>query len=322
MGLAMLIPGVSGGTMILAMGLYTEFIDSIADVTAFRVSRRRLAFLAILGGFAAVSIIGLVRIIPYLLFHYDTAMYALFIGLALGGAPALLRSLRPASAGAAAATTAGVGLMIIIVAAKGQAAASQGTLVDVISGLVAAITMVLPGISGSYMLLIMGQYDRVVGSVRDWDFSIIVPVGIGAVAGVVFLSHALKYLLHRFQRPTIGFLLGMLLGSVIGLWPFGIKPSQQAMAGRDANELLRLAQRKGLHVDDGMKSEALIAHIEEHWRDRSKANDYAPFAVGSAVMVMVAGFGVTSTLSKGAPSLTGNPGPGPFTGPTGHGNPR
>ena len=346
MGLANLIPGVSGGTMILAMGLYTEFIDSVADMTAFRFSRRRLAFLTILGGGAVASIAGLAPVILYSLFHFDTVMYALFIGLTLGGAPALLRSLRLANAGVgcpipsasggltqtlgspahqsapapergqgtlpgwgipAAATASGVGLMILIVLAKEQVALPRHTLMDLVSGVVAAVTMVLPGISGSYVLLIMGQYDRVVGSVKDLDFSIIVPVGVGVVVGVASLSNALKYLLHRWVRPTIGFLLGLLLGSVIGLWPFGIKPTIDAMTARNTAELARFAERKGLYVDDTMPHDALVTYIAAHWPDRSKVNDYAPFAVGSALMMMVAGFGVTSTLSKGCHSLTGNP---------------
>ena len=63
--------------------------------------------------------------------------------------------------------------------------------------------MVLPGVSGSYMLLIMDQYERVVGSIDDRNLKIIAPVGIGAILGVIGLSHLLKLLLHRFAKPTI-----------------------------------------------------------------------------------------------------------------------
>ena len=91
MGIANLIPGVSGGTMILAMGLYEEFIDSIADLTALRFSRRRIVFLGIIGLSAAGAILGLAGVILYLLFHHTIAMFALFIGLTLGGAPLLFK---------------------------------------------------------------------------------------------------------------------------------------------------------------------------------------------------------------------------------------
>ena len=207
MGVANLIPGVSGGTMILAVGLYGEFIDSVAEITALRFSVRRVVFLGVLGVFVAMTIKGLAGVVLYLLFHHAIAMYSLFIGMTLGGVPLLMRSLQRPGVGGGVAVSAGVLLMILIALGRQYASVPQNTVVDVVAGVVAATTMVLPGISGSYMLLIMGQYDRVVGAVDRLDFSIIVPVGIGAVAGIVVLSNALKYLLHHYQRVTLCFLL-------------------------------------------------------------------------------------------------------------------
>jgi putative membrane protein len=297
MGIANLIPGVSGGTMILAVGIYTEFIDSVADVSVLRLSRRRILFLGAVGVCALVGIKGFAPVILYLLFHHTTAMYALFIGMTLGGAPLLWRSLAKGGAGWYVAIAIGFLIMVAIASARRTDGLPEGRLVDVVVGCVAAVTMVLPGISGSYMLLIMGQYERVVQSVRDMNFSIIIPVGIGVVLGVVLLSNALKFLLHRYERATIGFLLGMLLGSVISLWPFGQKPSPDALAGRDDTELITYAAAHGIDGVDGLGGEELATHILAGWDDRSE-DPYSGRHVAEALAMVVLGFGMTFMLAR------------------------
>lgn len=320
MGIANLIPGVSGGTMILAMGVYQEFIDSVADVTALRFSRRRLVFLAIVGVCAAVSILGLAGVILYLLFHYTVAMFALFIGLTLGGAPLLARSLRPIRADVVIAVVVGFAAMTGVAFLKAGTGFPHGPLMDVVSGLVGATTMVLPGISGSYMLLIMDQYDRVVGAVRDLKealrgadvgamtaaLKIVVPVGIGAVVGIVALSNLLKVLLHRFHRATVGALLGILLGSVIGLWPFTQSVGHKALEVRSVAELRAYAARwqlpgvETIHADNTeAERDALVAHITDPtvWAKRTNPPIQAGEA-GLAIVMVLAGFGVTFALSR------------------------
>lgn len=291
----------------LAVGLYNEFIDAVADVTALRFSRRRILFLGVLGGCAGASIYSLSAVILYLLFHYDSFMYALFIGMTLGGAPLLARSLGRMSVVSVVAVASGLAVMIVLVLVQDGAAIPQSTVVDVLAGLVAATTMVLPGISGSYMLLIMNQYERIVGAVDHLNFAIIVPVGIGAVAGVVLLSNVLKLLLHRFERATIGFLLGMLLGSVIGLWPFGRIPSEDALHDRSAVELRRFADHRGIDVPDDLPPDALADHILEHWSANRTVDAYAPTTVGLAALAACAGFFATSTLSRKGSNLRGGP---------------
>ncbi|MCA9269390.1 MAG: DUF368 domain-containing protein, partial [Planctomycetales bacterium] len=130
MGVANLIPGVSGGTMILVLGLYEEFIGSIADISAFRFSLRRLVFLGVLGACAAMSILLLSGVILDLLFAYPVAMFALFIGLTLGGAPVLFRSLLPLRADVVIATIIGVGLMLSVFLLKEGAGFPHNTGMD------------------------------------------------------------------------------------------------------------------------------------------------------------------------------------------------
>jgi putative membrane protein len=312
MGVANLIPGVSGGTMILVMGIYQEFIESVADITAFRFSRRRIVFLGVVGVSAAVSIKGLAGVILYLLFHHSALMYALFVGMTLGGAPLLARSVGGLNARSVMATLTGLGLMVWIATLKPGGEGTQSALVDGLVGVVAATTMVLPGISGSYILLVLGQYERVVGAVRDLDFGVLIPVAVGAVFGVVALSHALKYLLSRFQRETVGFLLGILLGSVIGLWPFGRAPSEKTLAEQSMVNLRSYADRVGIAIpdmssdgsspdgtssEDVSSEERLAVYLCDHWDARS-VDDYAPGTVLLAGMGFFGGFVATFMLSR------------------------
>ena len=312
MGTANLIPGVSGGTMILAMGLYQEFIDSVADLTALRFSVRRLVFIGVLGTFALSAILGLAGLILYLLFHHTAAMFALFMGLTLGGVPMLLRTLRPIRADVVIATIAGFLLMVGVFLLKGGDGLPHNTGMDFVSGVVGSTTMVLPGISGSYMLLIMDQYERVVGSVHDLKeaarardtsalkscLAIIVPVGIGAVLGIIALSNILKILLQRWSRPTIGVLLGILLGSVIGLWPFDKQPSQKSLERRDVAELRSFVAHWDIpNIDDATADERLAGAIQENW-DRRRRSSYEPATVAFAAALLVAGFAMTGLLGQ------------------------
>ncbi len=297
MGTANLIPGVSGGTMILAIGIYNEFIDSVADVSAFRFSKRRFLFLGVLGFFALGAIKGLAPLILYLLFHYTSAMYALFIGLTLGGAPLLWRSLDRKTASAVSAIVAGMGLMTAIAVANRTSALPVNMGVDVGVGMVAATTMVLPGISGSYMLLILGQYERVVAAVESMNLRVLIPVAIGAGLGIVLLSNVLKFLMHRFERATVGFLLGMLVGSVIGLWPFGREPSQDALENRSAEELVVYMAKVGIAPPEEPSHESLMGQISTHWGDRT-VSDYATGSVVPAGLMVIAGFCGTTILGR------------------------
>ena len=333
MGTANLIPGVSGGTMVLAMGVYQEFIDSVADITALRFSLRRIVFLGVLGACAVASILGLAGLILYLLFHHTSVMFALFMGLTLGGAPLLARMLKPVRADVVIAIAAGFLLMVGVFMLKGGEGLPHNTGMDFVSGVVGSTTMVLPGISGSYMLLVMDQYERVVGAVDDLKLGlkardlaalksclmIVIPVGIGAVLGIVGLSNLLKYLLHHFERPTLGVLLGILLGSVIGLWPFGKQPSEKALERRSVAELREFgeawqipeleraveeAQRAAeAQVTDPEQAvhQAWVTAIHKNWDHRQRSS-YAPDQIALAAGLVVAGFVVTFMLSRGRKS--------------------
>jgi len=174
---------------------------------------------------------------------------------------------------------------------------------DVVSGLVGSTTMVLPGISGSYMLLVLNQYDRVVGAVADLRdgatsaAGILIPVGIGVVIGIVGLSNLLKVLLHRYEKVTLGFLLGMLLGSVLGLWPFGRTPTEKILSQATDVQLREFAEMEGVAGSADLEGDALIRHIRNHWSSRA-TSDYTPRGVSGAAVALASGFVTTTLLGR------------------------
>lgn len=303
MGIANLIPGVSGGTMILAIGLYEDFIESVAGLTAFRWTAGRIIFLVLLFAGAGASILGLSSVILFLLFRYSSLMYALFIGLTLGGAPLLWRMMGRHTPGAIVAAVAGVLLMAGIAMMSKGGQMPRNTTMDVVNGVVGSTTMVLPGISGSYMLLVMGQYDRVIGSIsdlKDRDFSalrIIIPVGIGAVIGIVGLSNLLKLLLRRYEKVTLGFLLGMLLGSVLGLYPFGRAPTEKILQKQPETKVRQFAVDWGVAGADELAGDALVEHVIAGWPHRTRQGFVASELLGALVM-LVFGFALTTALGR------------------------
>lgn len=235
MGVANIIPGVSGGTMILALGLYEQFVEAVADVTRFRFRMRSVIFLALVVISAVVAIGACVYPIRYGLDNAHHIMYALFIGLTLGGVPVIYRAIKPMKAPSIIGAAAGFGAMIVIALVLKETNVPINPITYVVAGFIASAAMVLPGISGSYLLLIIGMYspltDKIkefIGYAKDFDMGglwtigleAIFPIGIGVVLGVAGLTNVLKALLHRFHDATMGVLMGLLLGSVVGIYPF------------------------------------------------------------------------------------------------------
>ena len=248
MGLANLVPGISGGTMLLAVGVYPQFIAAVAEVTTFRFSPLVLLLLVSVGAGAAGAITGGAGVIAALLDRYPSAMYSLFVGLTLGGVPILWHMARPLDRPVLASAAGAVALMVLLAATdperSGGSSDAGACALLVVAGFSGGAAMILPGVSGAYLLLLLGQYrpivDAVAGAaaaVRVGDAAeaaaalyVLVPVAVGVGLGVVCVSNLVKLLLERYRRTTLGFLLGLLLGSVVGLWPFAGVPST-AQAG-------------------------------------------------------------------------------------------
>jgi putative membrane protein len=240
MGLANLVPGISGGTMLLAAGVYPRFINAIAELTTARFRAQSLVVLGGVGASAVMAILLLAGSVKGLVVDHRWVMYSLFIGLTLGGVPVLWglvgRRTRDVYLGAAAGFVAMA--LLAIAQASGAGAATGGTAgipMFFLAGVAGASAMILPGVSGSYLLLVMGMYvpiltgiDALKEALKAADLSaamdpmvqVVLPVGVGVLVGVVAVSNVLRVLLSRFEKATLGVLLGMLVGAVVGLYPF------------------------------------------------------------------------------------------------------
>ena len=237
MGLANLVPGISGGTMLLAAGVYPGFIAAIAEVTTLKFKPRSMILLGAIVGAAALAILLLAGLMRSLVIEQRWIMYSIFIGLTLGGLPLIWRLAKPVTPAVFAGAT---GSFLFMVAmqlglGEGNTAGEESSVFLVLSGLAGASAMILPGVSGGYLLLLLGQYEVILGSIDtlkqgllggpDFDLvfeatAVVVPVGIGVLIGVIGVSNLLRWLLDRYAKATLGALIGLLLGAVVGLWPF------------------------------------------------------------------------------------------------------
>ena len=244
LGLANLLPGVSGGTMLLALGLYPDFVRAVADVTTLRWRLRSVTFLGLVVAGAAVAILMAAGPVMTLVEHYRPMMYSLFIGFALGAVPFVVRCARPVSWATWSACGCALALMGgIAVLSPGVEMDRAPALLHFAAGGTAAAAMVLPGISGSYLLLLFGEYEVVLGAIEAFRHSVVAPMlgsgtfdaaaaraaaavltpfGLGVVLGVAAVSRVMSWTLSRFPSATYGILLGLLLGSIFGLWPFDV----------------------------------------------------------------------------------------------------
>ena len=253
MGMANLVPGISGGTMVLAMGLYEEFIESLSNISRFKFTKKSVVFIVSLFAVSFSTIFALAGIVQFLMENYLSAMLALFIGLTLGGAPTLYHGIGKIDFKNGLFILIGLLIMAIVAFVLKPGGQNPNMLLYFVGGFVGSAAMILPGISGSYLLLVMGLYLPVIAAINDFKYAlvlsnlgsliavsvdILIPFSIGLVCGVVFLSNLLKYLLKMAPKLTMAFLLGILLGSVLGLYPFKMQDFSRLTKFKNQNNEL------------------------------------------------------------------------------------
>jgi putative membrane protein len=232
MGAADLVPGVSGGTIALITGIYDRFIAAIASVgiDALRMvfsGKIKSAwahvdgnFLLAVGGGILSSVAVLASLLNWLILNYPLPLWSLFCGLILASAIHLFHESRPDwAARDYALWLVGIGVALIV----GLMQATQLPVSQVsifLAGTIAISAMLLPGISGSFLLLILGMYQPVITALVNLDVIILGVFALGCISGLLVFSRVLKVLLARAQRATMAILYGFLLGSVIMLWPW------------------------------------------------------------------------------------------------------
>ncbi len=236
LGLATLVPGISGGTMLVSAGVYPRFVAGVAELSTLRIRWNSLAIVGTIGVSAMAAILLLAGVIKDLVIDHRWIMYSLFIGLTLGGLPVVWRMVRRPDRRLWLGAVAGFAAMAVLALAKGDGTAGgSGPVLLGVAGLAGASAMILPGISGGYLLLLLGQYVPILsgiaafktalkagdlGAAMEPAVGVMLPVGIGVVVGIAVVSNAVRWLLVHHRQATLGVLLGLLVGAVLGIWPF------------------------------------------------------------------------------------------------------
>ena len=237
-GVANIIPGVSGGSMMVSMGVYDTVIGCIN--TLFKDFKRcvRVLWPYVLG--MGLGLVGLAKLLTFLLGAYPLQTNLAFIGLIFGGLPAILHRTKDEKKGLAGAVAFVAAFALVIVLqilgeGNGQDAAltlSLGQLIILfIMGVIASATMVIPGVSGSMMLMLLGYYNPIVGTVsRMVDAllafnmgeilaccGVLVPFGLGVVLGIFAIAKLIEVLLRRYPGPTYCAILGLVAASPVAI---------------------------------------------------------------------------------------------------------
>lgn len=243
-GIANIIPGVSGGTFALILGIYERLIASIGalgirtgkvfiqlaanpgDVerrSAFKeeVKRTDTIWLLLLMAGAAAAILASARLIAYLLDEHRAPTLAFFVGLIVPSILVPFGLLRRRGWKEALACMAATAFLIsITVFLKPVSGEGTGMIILFLSGAVAVSAMILPGISGSFVLMVMGEYRTVLEAINTWDIPKLLVFALGCLVGIIAFVRLLNFLLRRYHSVTMAFLIGLILGSLWVLWPF------------------------------------------------------------------------------------------------------
>ncbi len=231
MGGADVIPGVSGGTIAFITGIYEELIQSIKSVNAafFRTLFKdgiAAAWQSINGNFLLavvtgilISIFSLAKLMSWLLANHPMLVWAFFFGLILGSAFYIGRQVKKWTWQDVVLLLAGTALAYYITIAS-PAATPEAWWFVFLSGAIAFCALVLPGISGAFILVLLSKYEFMLNAVRDFQVSIIAVFAAGGVIGVIAFSNVIAWLFKKYHNATLAILSGFMIGSLNKLWPW------------------------------------------------------------------------------------------------------
>lgn len=230
MGAADVVPGVSGGTIAFISGIYDELLSSINALnlsalnTLFRKGMvsfwREIngGFLLALFSGIVISLFSLSNLIQWTLLHHPQLLWAFFFGLVAASALMVGKTVRwQIYSIIALILGTAVAYYLTVIPAMGD---NESKVFLFVAGFIAICAMILPGISGSFILLLLGAYRPVIEALSSRDFFVLAVVGAGCVSGLLVFSRVLKWLLNRFRNITIALLTGFLVGSLNKLWPW------------------------------------------------------------------------------------------------------
>ncbi|MDO5510071.1 MAG: DUF368 domain-containing protein [Weeksellaceae bacterium] len=235
MGAADVVPGVSGGTIAFITGIYERLLGAISSINFSLISVLKEKgiigvwkqvdgnFLAALLSGILVSILSLANLITLLIIYYPIQLWSFFFGLIIASIWYVGKEIKNWHIGVPLGIIVGAALVVLLTIMPPMSP-DTSLLYLFFCGAIAACAMILPGISGSFILLILGAYSTVIAAVADRNILIIMSVGIGAVLGLISFSKFLNFLLRKYHNTLIGVLTGFLVGSLWKIWPWKADP--------------------------------------------------------------------------------------------------
>lgn len=246
MGAADVVPGVSGGTIAFISGIYDELLDSLKRLTpaalkiwyqqGWKVFWGHIngTFLLTLFGGVLLSVFSLANIVSYALEYQAVLVWGFFFGLILAAIIYIGKQLPLSSPSVWLALA--VGTLVALAISLGKPAQLPGDWWMIMAaGSIAICAMILPGVSGSFILLLMGVYPVILRAVTELNVILLASFLVGAVVGLLLFSHFLSWLLHRFRVMTLAVLTGFLVGSLNIVWPW--KQTLESFTGRHGDEV-------------------------------------------------------------------------------------
>lgn len=231
MGAADVVPGVSGGTIAFITGIYEELVNSIKNINLeaikFFFTGRWKSFwkhingnflLAVFSGIV-ISVLSLAKVLEYLLEHQPILIWSFFFGLIVASSYVVSRKIGKWEYPRIVALIGGIGIAFYITSVT-PATTTDAIWFIVLSGALASCAMILPGISGSFILLLLGKYVFALHAVNERIILDILLLGVGALVGIVLFANLLSWLLKKYHDITIALLVGFMIGSLNKIWPW------------------------------------------------------------------------------------------------------
>jgi len=231
MGAADVVPGVSGGTIAFITGIYEELINSIRGINLKAIklffTGRWFSFwkqingnflLAVFSG-VFISVLSLAKVLEYLLENQPILIWSFFFGLVLASSYVVSRKITRWQYPKIVALLAGIGIAFYITSVTPTTTTDASWFV-IFSGGLASCAMILPGISGSFILLLLGKYTFALHAVNEGIIVDLLLLGAGAVTGLILFANLLSWLLKKYHDVTIAVLVGFMIGSLNKIWPW------------------------------------------------------------------------------------------------------
>jgi len=260
MGAANVIPGVSGGTVALVVGIYRRLIEAIRSINApairllFTGQLKEFirhtdgAFLFTLGVGVCVGILSVAQVLKYCLENYPAWTYSLFFGLILASVHYVAKEIKAYTAAAIASFVTGI-LIAVFIAFITPASENRDIYYLVLCGAISICSMILPGLSGSFVLILMGNYvlvlssitaftaaakamllgetDKVTAFFKGDSFMVLLCVGVGMLVGILLFARLLSWVYKRYENATLALLTGFVAGSLLIIWPWKVSNTEE-----------------------------------------------------------------------------------------------